>query len=290
MMGFTCSPLDVDFAIVAPGASPASITDVVSSKELLTGLPVPPREAVRLLAKATGRDPGEVRMGVTVDVADLADFRRLIERRVSGEPLQYLEGEVQFGPIMVAVDRRVLIPRPETEYLYDLAVRSLPPPKVVVDLCTGSGALALALKATYPGARIVASDLSGEALELAMENGRRLGLEVEWRVGDLWGPIPSELAGSVNLMVANPPYVAEAEWDQLPIDVQQEPRMALVAGPAGTEVIERLLDQTPGWLAEGGVALVEVGESQAWPLSEMRDEIEVLIDQYDRPRFLKLGR
>jgi HemK-like putative methylase len=136
----------------------------------------------------------------------------------------------------------------------------------------------------------VASDLSGEALEVAMENGRRLGLEVEWRVGDLWGPIPSELAGSVNLMVANPPYVAVAEWDQLPIDVQQEPRMALVAGPAGTEVIERLLDQTPAWLAEGGVALVEVGENQAWPLSEMRDDVEVLIDQYDRPRFLKLGR
>ena len=280
-----------DFAIVASGASPASITGVVSGKELLTDLPVPPHEAVRLLAKATGRDPGEVWMGVTVDVADLADFRRLIERRVSGEPLQYLEGEVQFGPIKVGVDRRVLIPRPETEFLFDLAVRSLAsPPKVVVDLCTGSGALALALKTTYPGARVVATDLSADALGVAIGNGRRLGLDVDWRLGDLWEPVPTELSGSVNLMVANPPYVAEAEWDHLPIDVQQEPRIALVAGPSGTEVIEQLLDQTPAWLAEGGVALVEVGENQAWPISEMRGDVEVLIDQYDRPRFLKLGR
>jgi len=251
---------------------------------------LPAHEAVRLLAKATGRDPGDVRMGVTVADAALAGFNRLVERRVSGEPLQYLEGEVQFGPITVAVDRRVLIPRPETEYLCDLAVRSLAPPKVVVDLCTGSGALALALKTTYPEARVVATDLSADALEVAIANGRRLGVDIDWRLGDLWGAVPSELSGSVNLMVANPPYVAEAEWDQLPIDVKQEPRMALVAGPAGTEVIERLLDQTGAWLAEGGVALVEVGENQAWPIFETRNDVEVLFDQFDRPRFLRLGR
>ena len=229
-------------------------------------------------------------MGVTVDSSALAHFNRLVEQRVHGEPLQYLEGEITFGPIRLAVDERVLIPRPETEYLYDLAVRSLKPPKVVVDICTGSGALALALKATYPDARVVASDFSPEALEVAVENGRRLGLDVDWRLGDLWTAVPSELAGQVNLMVANPPYVSESEWEQLPIDVQQEPRMALVAGPLGTEVIERLLDQTGGWLATGGVALVEVGENQARPLSKNRNDVEVLIDQYQRPRFLRLDR
>lgn len=279
-----------DLVIVASGVPPASISGVVSSQELLRDVPLPPHEAVRLLARATGRDPGDVRTGVTVDIAALAGFNRLVERRVSGEPLQYLEGEVQFGPITVAVDRRVLIPRPETEYLYDLAVRSVAPPKVVVDLCTGSGALALALKTTYPEARVVATDLSAEALEVAMGNGHRLGLDVDWRLGDLWGPVPTELSGHVNLMVANPPYVAEAEWEHLPIDVQQEPRMALVAGPIGTEVIKRLLDQTGAWLAEGGVALVEVGENQAWPIFERRNDVEVLIDQFDRPRFLRLER
>jgi release factor glutamine methyltransferase len=279
-----------DLAIVASGVRPASISGVVSSQGLLRDVPLPPHEAVRLLAKATERDPGDVRMGVTVDVAALADFNRLVERRVAGEPLQYLEGEVQFGPVTVAVDKRVLIPRPETEYLFDLAVRSLAAPQVVVDLCTGSGALALALKTTYPEARVVATDLSADALEVAMGNGRRLGLDVDWRLGDLWGPVPSELSGSVNLMVANPPYVPEAEWDTLPVDVHQEPRVALVAGPAGTEVIERLLDQTGAWLAEGGVALVEVGENQAWPIFERRSDVEVLIDQFDRPRFLRLGR
>lgn len=280
-----------DLAIVASGVPPASISEVVSSQELLRDVPLPSHEAVRLLARATGRDRGEVRMGVKVDVAALADFHRLIERRISGEPLQYLEGEVQFGPIIVAVDRRVLIPRPETEYLYDLAVRSLAsPPNVVVDLCTGSGALALALKTAYPGARVMATDLSADALEVAIGNGRRLGLDVDWRLGDLWEPVPSELSGSVSLMVANPPYVAETEWDHLPIDVRQEPRLALVAGPTGTEVIERLLDQTGTWLAEGGVAFIEVGENQARPIFERRNDIEVVIDQFERPRFLKLRR
>jgi release factor glutamine methyltransferase len=91
-------------------------------------------------------------------------------------------------------------------------------------------------------------------------------------------------------MVANPPYVSESEWEQLPIDVQQEPRMALVAGPLGTEVIARLLDQTLPWLAENGVALLEVGENQAGTLSEKRNDVEVLNDQYGRPRFLRLDR
>jgi release factor glutamine methyltransferase len=229
-------------------------------------------------------------MGVTVDGLALANFNSLVGQRVLGEPLQYLEGEVTFGPISIAVDRRVLIPRPESEYLYELSLSDISPPQVVVDLCTGSGALALALKATYPEARVVATDLSADALEVAVENGRRLGLDVEWRLGDLWGPVPPELAGHVNLMVANPPYVSESEWEQLPIDVQQEPRMALVAGPLGTEVIERLLDQTLPWLAENGVALLEVGENQAGILSEKRSDVEVLIDQYGRPRFLRVDR
>jgi release factor glutamine methyltransferase len=290
MMGFTCSPLEVGPGDCGIQSSASEYYCVVSSQELLRDVPLPSHEAVRLLAKATGRDPGDVRLGVTFDVAALADFNRLVELRLAGEPLQYLEGEVQFGPITVAVDRRVLIPRPETEYLYDLVVRSLAAPKVVVDLCTGSGALALALKTTYPDARIVATDLSAEALEVAMGNGRRLGLDIGWQLGDLWGPVPSELAGSVDLMVANPPYVAEWEWNQLPTDVQQEPRMALVAGPGGTEVIERLLDQTGNWLAEDGVALVEVGESQAGPISETRNDVDVLTDQFGRPRFLRFGR
>jgi release factor glutamine methyltransferase len=263
---------------------------VISSQELLREAPLPSHEAVRLLAKATGRHPSDIRAGVPVDIAAVDDFRRLVERRAAREPLQYLEGEVPFGPISVAVDRRVLIPRPETEYLYQLAVGSAPAPTVVVDLCTGSGALALALKATYSEARVVATDLSVEALEVAAENGHRLGLEVHWLAGDLWGPVPSDLAGYVNLMVANPPYVSDSEWEQLPFDVQQEPREALVAGPLGTEVIDRILDETGAWLAVGGVALVEIGENQARPLLERRSDVEVLIDQFDRPRFLRLER
>jgi len=273
---------------VASEGRSASISEVISSQELLRSAPLPSHEAVRLLAKATGRHPGAIRAGIAVESAAMVKFASLVKQRISGEPLQYLEGEVPFGPVTVFIDGRVLIPRPETEYLYDLVVRSIAPPQVVVDLCTGSGALALALKRTYPEARVIASDLSAGAMEVAESNGRRLGLDIEWFRGDLWAPVPVELAGEVSLMVANPPYVSESEWAHLPIEIQREPRMALVGGPTGTEVIERLLEQTATWLAPRGIAVIEVGDGQAGSLSEGRDEVETLMDQFERPRFVKL--
>jgi len=186
----------------------------------------------------------------------------LIARRASGEPLQYIEGSAAFGPIEVAVDRRVLIPRPETEGLYELATSMVRKPEIIVDLCTGSGALALALKKEYPSAAVFGTDISPEAIEVATDNREATGLQVYLAEGDLFDPLPAAILGSVDLIVANPPYVAEVDFADLPRDVQNEPRIALVAGPSGLEVIQAIGAAAEVWLRPGGVVVCEIGEKQ----------------------------
>lgn len=186
----------------------------------------------------------------------------LIELRLEGEPLQYLEGTAPFGPIDLHVDHRVLVPRPETEGLFDMACRMVRNPEVIVDLCTGSGALALALKQVFPGAAVFATDISSDAIEVASYNRNKLGLNVYLAEGDLFSPLPEALLGEVDLIVANPPYVAEDEFDRLPEDVRREPKIALVAGPTGLETIERIGSTVAKWLRPGGVVAIEIGETQ----------------------------
>jgi release factor glutamine methyltransferase len=208
----------------------------------------------------------------------------LVAMRSRGRPLQYLEGTADFGPLTLAVDDRVLIPRPETEYLADLVVHRHSQPGLVVDLCTGSGAVALFLKAAWPQSRVVATDSSVDALAVARENAHRLGLDIEWHSGDLFGALPGDLRGRVDLLVANPPYVSEDEWELLPEDVRQEPRSALVAGPEGTEIIDRLLDGVGDWVVRGGEAWIEIGEMQG-PYLRSHHRVQIHQDQYGKDRF-----
>lgn len=208
---------------------------------------LPTHEMRRLRAVATGH----------------RHLQRLIESRLHGTPLQYLEGTAPFGPLDLVVDHRVLVPRPETEQLWEAAVDAVSsPPAVIVDLCTGSGALGLALAKTFPDARVMATDVSQSALEVAAINRRRVGLEMELRWGDLFDALPDDVAGRVDLVVANPPYVSEGEWDDLPADVRNEPRGALVAGPLGTEVWDRIAAGVAAWMAPEGVLVGEIGETQ----------------------------
>jgi release factor glutamine methyltransferase len=158
----------------------------------------------------------------------------------------------------------------------------------VVDLCTGSGAMALALKQIYPTARVVGADVSAGALDVATTNGVANGLMVEWYQGDLFDALPEEVAGKVELLIANPPYIAEGDWTGLPEDVHREPRLALVAGPTGMEIAERVLGEVRRWLSPSGEAWVEVGEDQARHLAD-RFSAEVLKDQYGRDRFVRVG-
>ncbi len=222
---------------------------------------LPRHEVERLLTKATGRPRTDLLFGITLDDAQSAAFESLLAKRRGGEPLQYLEEQIPFGPIEVSVDSRVLIPRPETEQLFELAVNAVSDPQVIVDLCTGSGNLALALKHTFPDAVVYATDRSTEAAAVAEENARDANLDVTVLEGDLFEPVPEHLRGRVDLIVTNPPYLAEHELADLPAEVRDhEPTMALVAGPKGDEVLVAIAAGAPDWLAPGGTVVCEISE------------------------------
>lgn len=212
----------------------------------------------------------------------------LIARRMRGEPLQYIEGTAQFGPLELLVDNRVLIPRPETESLFELAAKMVRLPEVVVDLCTGSGALALLLKRTFPGASVFATDISPEAIEVATANMYRTGQSIYLAQGDLFEPLPASLLGEVDLIVANPPYVAEAEYSGLPDDVRHEPKVALVAGSSGIEVIQAIGASASQWLRPGGVMVCEIGETQGVAAVSSFNDIPMVVrkDLSGRDRFV----
>lgn len=203
-----------------------------------------------------------------------AEFEALVERRLAGEPLQYLEGTAAFGSWDLQVDPRVLIPRPETELLWEVAAALVESPSVIVDLCTGSGALAIALAKSFPDSRVVGTDLSPDALDVARLNGELLDASVEWLCGDLFAALPRELAGAVDLLVSNPPYVAEHEYAALPEDVKREPRLALVSGPTGLEVYERIAAEIGRWLTPGGRFALEIGETQGEALGALFADFE----------------
>jgi release factor glutamine methyltransferase len=238
----------------------------MNSKDLLASTDLPRHEAERLLMSITG----EVRAGLVAGLDLTPDqanrFNALSARRTAGEPLQYLEGTVEFGPVELLVDERALIPRPETEAVWDEARRMLGEAgrgTVIVDLCTGSGAMALALKTVFPQARVFATDLSEDALALAKENAARLGLDIEFFHGDLFEALPKSIYGRIDLLISNPPYIEEKEWETLPPEVRDhEPRQALVSGSDGTEILERIADEVYWWLGVGGWVLCEIGESQ----------------------------
>jgi release factor glutamine methyltransferase len=214
---------------------------------------------------ATGITRSELAIGASIAADGVGRFEGLVADRRRGVPLQYLERTVQFGPLELATDRRALIPRPETERLWELVVAEMDGdrPQVIVDLCTGSGNLALALKHAFPAAVVYGTDASVDALSLARENEDLTGLAVSWSEGDLFEPLPSGLRGHVDVVVSNPPYVAASEFDGLPAEVRDhEPIGALVAGPNGDEILARIAAGAEEWLRPGGLIACEIGVDQ----------------------------
>lgn len=199
------------------------------------------------------------------EAADEAALRAMVARRVKGEPLQYVIGWAPFGPLRLAVGPGVFVPRPETEGLADRAadrLRARPEPRIAVDVCTGSGAIACFLAAEVPGARVLATELDPGALAWARVNADRYGVEL--LAGDLDAPLPPELAGHLDVLCANVPYVPSGAIATLPTDVRDhEPRLALDGGPDGLDVLRRLVARAAHWLAPGGGLLCEIGEDQA---------------------------
>ena len=187
----------------------------------------------------------------------------LVARRLAGEPLQYVLGTAAFRRLELRVGPGVFIPRPETELVAERAMARLPRNGLLVDLCTGSGAIALSVADERPDARVAGSEVSRGALQWATSNRDSLSLPVELFRGDLFAPLPSELAGRVDVVVSNPPYVDPGERSLLPRDVvDHEPEEALFAPGEGTSMIARIASEGPAWLRPDGWLVLEIGESQ----------------------------
>jgi len=197
-----------------------------------------------------------------VSDAERARFRELVKRRGDGEPVAYLVGNREFFSLPFAVSPAVLVPRPETEGLVVRVIdlcKPLPAARII-DVGTGSGAIAVTLAKHLPRARLVATDLSPAALAMARENAARHGVaeRIEFLECDLLSA--PQAAGPWDVIVSNPPYVRDDEFDALPRDVRlHEPKAALVAGPTGVEVVARLAADAVGALATGGWLVVEIG-------------------------------
>ncbi|MHB8684010.1 MAG: peptide chain release factor N(5)-glutamine methyltransferase [Dehalococcoidia bacterium] len=227
-------------------------------------------EAELLLAHAAGIDRAHLiaRLNQPLEASIAAAFGRLLERRLCREPLAYITGHREFYGVDILCSSAVLIPRPESELLVDLALADLAArggALRVVDVGTGTGAIACAIAVNAPAARVGAIDASPAALALARRNAQALGVapRVNLRHGDLLAR-----TGEFDVIVANLPYVGEAEWRALQPEVRDaEPREALVSGPLGTEANERLLAQAPPHLAPGGLLALEMGETHAAALS-----------------------
>ena len=196
-------------------------------------------------------------------------WRAAVIRRAAGEPLAYLLGSIEFFGLSLRVTPSVLVPRPDTETLVNWAIEllqqraaALPSPRVL-DLGTGSGAIALAIKHACRAASVVATDTSAQALTVAESNGQELGLGVEWRLGDWWHPVDSD---RFDLVVSNPPYIAA--HDPHLAALSHEPALALTSGADGLSALRHIVAGSPGQLNTGGWLLVEHGYNQA---SAMRD-------------------
>ncbi len=268
-------------------------------------------DARRIVERASGYDGAELMIHLEgrAPARAAAFVEAMVTRRAAGEPLQYVVGRWGFRRLDLLVDRRVLIPRPETEAVVDVALgelrrlRPLGPdaagaePAVVVDLGTGSGAIALSVALEAPGTRVWGTDASPAALAVARANlaglGSRPAAHVRLAEGRWFDALPAELRGAVDLIVSNPPYVGAGEV--LPEEVSAwEPAQALVAGPTGLEAVAEIVAGAPDWLARPGALVLEIAPHQARAAADLATGaglagVEVRPDLQGRLRML-VGR
>ncbi len=238
----------------------------------------PRRSAEWLLSAATGLSRVELYTHKERPLSDAEReaYRAGIERRSLGEPLQYVTGEVAFRHLVLTVRPGVFIPRPETEVLVEAALDRLrilsqeepeaARPLLVVDLCTGSGAVACSIAHEAPEAAVLATEVSADAAEVARANAERCRVAERVTVleGDLFGPLPASARGSVAVVVANPPYIPSGRLPMLPAEVAEfEPAAALDGGTDGLDLVHRIIGEAREWLRPGGYLVIEVDESTA---------------------------
>jgi release factor glutamine methyltransferase len=218
------------------------------------------------------------------------DFDEALRRRTKREPLQYLIGNQEFWGLEFKVTPDVLIPRPETELVIEAAlaiVQDRNQQVRIIDLCTGSGCIAVSLAKELTSAHVIATDASESALAVARENARYHGVanRIRYLEGDLFDPLKElDIRGRVDIMVSNPPYVRAGDLPALQPEVKDyEPLMALIAGPEGTEMAKRIIRTAPEYLKKNGALIMEMGLGQAEALTRMAEATGA----YNKPGILK---
>jgi release factor glutamine methyltransferase len=265
----------------------------------------PRAEAEELLSRLLGLSRSRLYLerARPLEADDVATLERWLSRRVAGEPIQYVTGRAAFRDLDLGVSPAVLIPRPETELLIEAVLETLAEERDrwtvprILDLGTGSGAIALAIAHEWPPARVIATDLSEAALDVARANATRTGLEprVQFRRGDWFEAVAAE--EHFEVIVANPPYIAPHEVGALPADVREhEPALALYSGDDGLEALREIVEGAPRSLVTGGLLAVELAEARAhdvvawfegardWERATLRDDLA------GRPRLLLARR
>jgi release factor glutamine methyltransferase len=283
------APGTVATAAGDPAARAWTILEVLkwtTSRFAERGLASPRLDAELLAAHAFGlaRIALYAQFDRPLQPTELAALRALVKRRQAGEPVAYITGRKEFWSLDLAVDPRVLIPRPDTETAVELVLDLLRPPRTqptdaaddaaapvavvpavaparIADIGTGSGAIALALKRELPHADVVAVDVSPDALAVARANADKLGLAIDFVAGSLAAPLADRAAFDV--IVANLPYIPRAEIATLAPEVQTEPRLALDGGPDGLDLVRQLILQALERLRPGGHLVLEIGQGQA---------------------------
>ena len=261
-------------------------------------------DALELVSRALGdtRAGTRARGGEPLDAATVATLERWVTRRLAGEPVQYITGRAAFRDLDLEVSPAVLVPRPETEGLVEAVLEALRRESArwtrprVLDLGTGSGAIALAILHEHPAASVVATDASDGALAVARRNAEATGLTaLELREGDWFDAVGADERFEV--IVSNPPYVAEGEAERLPSDVRDhEPALALYSGTSGLEALREIVDEAPRHLVAGGLLALELDETRAREVAgwlegahDWRD-VELRDDLSGRPRVLLARR
>jgi release factor glutamine methyltransferase len=270
------------------------VIDAAATALAEAGVGSPRTDAELLAAHAAGTDRGRLAL-IEAGPEFVDTYDGLVAERAKRVPLQHLTGTAQFGPVTVSVGPGVFIPRPETESMLEWAVaQALSQHPVIVDLCTGSGALALALSKRWPDARVIAVDDSEDALAYARRNVA--GTPVELLRADVTrqGLLP-ELDGRVDLLVANPPYIPDGATLE-PEVAEHDPPHALFGGPDGMAVIEHIVELAARWLRDGGRCAVEHDDTtsartvEAFTRARRFDDVTPRHDLTGRPRFVTATR
>ncbi len=264
----------------------------VSAKLASAGISTSRPDAEVLLCNTLGKDRAWLlaHMPDVLGDADLRIFEQAGKRRAAREPLQYITGKQEFWGLEFTVTPDVLIPRPETELILESILRPGEDRNrrlLIIDLCTGSGCIAVSLAKELPQASILATDKSPKAISIAGENARRHGVadSIQFFEGDLFVPLEElDIHGQVDIIAANPPYVPSVDYSILQPEVRDyEPEIALFAGPDGTEIHRRILEKAPAFLKEHGTLIMEMGAGQADTLVQMARRVGL----YHPPDILK---